>query len=431
MSLAKYDRYKPSGIDWLGEIPEHWETNRIKSIFNQISVKGSSLEQNTYVPLENIQSFTGKLLFRSSNDNGEETVLFKKDDILFNKLRPYLGKVIHAEFDGGVSGEVVVYRTQNNSKKNTSNKYFFYRLLASRFIFKVNSMTDGVKMPRTNPGKISAIELAIPPLSEQTTIAFYLDSKTFAIDLKVDLLEQKIIHYQQLRKSLINKTVCRGLDKNVKLKDSGIEWIGMIPEHWEVRRLKDIGKAIIGITYSPNDIVHSEKEGILVLRSSNIQNDKLDFGDCVFVNMKIPKKLATKVGDILICSRNGSRNLIGKNICIDEESAGLTFGAFMTIIRTKSFRYVSCFFNSQIFDAQSGAFMTSTINQLTINTLNNLSIALPSAIVEQNAIANYLDEKTQKIDSIVTNIKSQIETLKELRKTLINDVVTGKIKVIQ
>ncbi len=205
-------------------------------------------------------------------------------------------------------------------------------------------------------------------------------------------------------------------------KDSGIVWLGEIPSYWEVSRLKNLGKAIIGITYSPDDIV-DESDGILVLRSSNIQNDKVCFKDNVYVN-KIPKKsLITKKGDILICSRNGSRALIGKNIRIDDETKDLTFGAFMTIYRSKYFMYLSYFFNSQLFDYQSGAFMTSTINQLTINTLNQLITVYPP-INEQTAIAQYLDSKTQAIDKKVNLLEKKIGYYKELRKSIINETVT-------
>ena len=213
------------------------------------------------------------------------------------------------------------------------------------------------------------------------------------------------------------------------VKDSGIEWIGEVPEHWELRKLKDIGNSIIGLTYSPEDVLDDETSGILVLRSSNIQNTQLSLLDTIYVSKKINPRQILKKGDILICSRNGSRALIGKNICIDERTEGQTFGAFMTVYRSKYFRYISKLFNSNIFESQSSLFGSSTINQLTINTLNNFFVIFPP-LPEQEAIADYLDTKTAQIDQIIQTINTQIEKLKELRKTLINDVVTGKIKVV-
>ena len=206
-------------------------------------------------------------------------------------------------------------------------------------------------------------------------------------------------------------------------KESDFVGIGKVPEHWEVKRLKHLGEAIIGLTYSPNDVTENE-EGILVLRSSNIQEGFISYDDCVYVDKEVNPNLITRKGDILICARNGSAHLVGKNICIDEKSAGHTFGAFMVVFRGKFWRYLSYFFNSPIFTSQTGMFSTTTINQLTSQTLNNLRIAYPSDSIEQENICNYLDDQTQKIDRLIANKKAQAEKLKELRQIEINNAVT-------
>ena len=207
-------------------------------------------------------------------------------------------------------------------------------------------------------------------------------------------------------------------------KDSGIEWLGIIPAHWNVTKLKFIGDAIGGLTYSPNDVVEDETKGKLVLRSSNIQKGKLSLLDNVYVNVDISEKLTLKIGDILICSRNGSQHLIGKNICIDERTEGNTFGAFMMIFRSSNYRFLNHFFNSPIFTSQSGLFLTATINQLTSGTLNNFYIAIPESIEEQTAIANYLDHKTTKIEQLITQKEQLIALLQEERTAIINQAIT-------
>ncbi|MFP4846666.1 restriction endonuclease subunit S [Winogradskyella sp. PE311] len=207
-------------------------------------------------------------------------------------------------------------------------------------------------------------------------------------------------------------------------KDSGIEWIGEIPEHWEVKRLKYIGDSIIGITYNPKDVV--QEGGTLVLRSSNIQNGKLSLKDNVYINKDIPEKLETKVGDILICSRNGSRRLIGKNITIDEKTEGETFGAFMTVFRTEKYEFISKYFNSQVFSGQSGLFLTSTINQLTVNTLNNFYTALPPK-EERVLIAKYLDKKINEIDELISQKKKLLNLYIREKEAIINKAVTKGI----
>jgi type I restriction enzyme, S subunit len=211
--------------------------------------------------------------------------------------------------------------------------------------------------------------------------------------------------------------------KYEKYKPSGYEWIGDVPEHWSVKRLKHLGAAIIGMTYGPNDVSESE-EDMLVLRSSNIQEGVLTYDDCVYITKEIPQNLITKVGDILICARNGSADLVGKNAVIDERSAGHTFGAFMSVFRSKNWRFLSYFFNSPIFTSQTGLYSTTTINQLTSHTLNNLKMAFPWDEKEQELVASYLDEETQKLDTLIANKKAQVEKLKELRQIEINNAVT-------
>ncbi|WP_294205645.1 restriction endonuclease subunit S [uncultured Chryseobacterium sp.] len=209
-------------------------------------------------------------------------------------------------------------------------------------------------------------------------------------------------------------------------KDSGIEWIGAIPNHWDSIRLKFLGESIIGIIYSPDDVVN-EGEGILVLRSSNIQEGKLAFEDNVFVNKSIQEKHLTKEGDILVCARNGSAHLVGKSAFISKEYERLTFGAFMSIVRSDLRKFLFYFFNSQIFKAQTGLFSTSTINQLTSDTLNNMFISVPSEKKEQIAIATYLDHKTAEIDALIADKKRLLELYEEEKTAIINQAVTKGI----
>lgn len=207
-------------------------------------------------------------------------------------------------------------------------------------------------------------------------------------------------------------------------KPSGIEWIGDIPKHWEMIKLKYLGKSLIGLSYQPEDIVEDETQGILVLRSSNIQNGKLSLNDNVYVKSKVKDNIIVREGDILICSRNGSRSLIGKNITISKELEGNTFGAFMTIFRTSYWNYLSKVFNSMIFTNQSGLFLTSTINQLTQDTLNNFVVPFIHNETERTEIVQFLDEKTEIIDKLISTKEIKIDLLKEQRTSLINQVIT-------
>ena len=200
-------------------------------------------------------------------------------------------------------------------------------------------------------------------------------------------------------------------------------WLDSLPSHWQVKKLKYLGDSIIGLTYSPDDVVQFEDKGTLVLRSSNVQNKKLAFDNNVYVKKEIPEKLRTQLGDILICARNGSRALIGKNAEIDESAVGLTFGAFMMIFRSEHNRYLSYVFNSAIFEYQSGTFLTATINQLTSSNLNSFEVPLPPK-AEQAKIANFLHHETAQIDTLIDKQQTLIQLLKEKRQAVISHAVT-------
>jgi type I restriction enzyme, S subunit len=207
-----------------------------------------------------------------------------------------------------------------------------------------------------------------------------------------------------------------------RYKPSGVEWLGDVPEHWEVKRLRWVGDAIIGLTYSPADVV-SEGEGTLVLRSSNIQDGRIVQDDNVFVSAEIPHNLRTRANDIVICTRNGSRELVGKTGKISEQETGLTFGAFTAVFRSPANDYMFYVFNSGLFSFQAGLYQTSTIFQLTNGTINAFQIPLPPP-AEQQAIAAFLDRETERVDLLVAKKRELIERLKEKRTALISRTVT-------
>ena len=308
-------------------------------------------------------------------------------------------------------------------------KFTFYLTLADSFRnLGEYEMYGAGGQKRVPESFLSNLKHPIPPLPEQRAIAAFLDSETGRIDALVATKERLIELLQEKRTALITRAVTRGLDPDAPLQDSGVEWLGEIPAHWEVKRLKEIGKAFIGLTYSPDDVVVNPNEGTLVMRASNIRDGQLVMDDNVFVDCIVPERLIASERDILLCSRNGSRRLIGKNALIDSNFAGNTFGAFMTVFRSAHNEYLHKVFNSALFEFQSGMFMTSTINQLTLEMLNSFKVPVPSQ-AEQHAIAAYLDGETAKIDGLVAKVREAIDRLRELRTALISAAVTGRIDV--
>lgn len=207
------------------------------------------------------------------------------------------------------------------------------------------------------------------------------------------------------------------------MKESGIDWIGQIPEEWEVIKFKFLGDVKQGLTYSPSDIVDKD-EGILVLRSGNIQNGVLDFTNNVYVKTKVAESIVLRKNDILITARNGSSALIGKNAIIDTDIKA-TFGAFMMVFRTnKSLIAKFAFYLMNIsFNFYRTFFTTSTVNQLTAAIFNGIEVPLPS-ISEQQKIAYFLDKKTAQLDKAKNLLEEQIQKLKDYRSSLIYETVT-------
>lgn len=192
-----------------------------------------------------------------------------------------------------------------------------------------------------------------------------------------------------------------------------------IPTGWEEKRLGDIGEAIIGLTYSPRDVVNDG--GTLVLRSSNIRNNSIDLFDQVRVNIKIPDKLVIREGDILICARNGSRRLIGKNAYIESKLAGNSFGAFMSVFRTKYSDYVHYLFQSQLYKKAIARDIGPTINQVTTGNLHSFKFAFPSRFEQEEILA-----LLETWDMYLEKLDKKIEMKKKIKKGLMQQLLTGK-----
>lgn len=201
-------------------------------------------------------------------------------------------------------------------------------------------------------------------------------------------------------------------------KDSGVEWIGEVPSHWEIVPLKFTGEFSNGLTYSPKDVVDY---GILVLRSSNIQNSSLSFEDNVYVS-NVSKALLVQKGDVIICSRNGSAALVGKSAFIDKD-INATFGAFMMRYIPKINKEYGFYLFQTAIGRYKGYFATTTINQLTKSTIGEMKVPLANT-EEQTAIVDFLDKKCSEIDHVISAQQKRIALLQELKQSVITHAVT-------
>lgn len=415
--------YKDSGLDWFGDIPVNWSTKRIKDFITKIGSGvtpkgGSEVYVQSGIPLLRSQNVYDdglriddvSFIDKETNDKMKNSQI-KPYDILINITGASIGRtciVPPSLKKANINQHIIFLRI----KKREVN-YLSYYIKSSRIKDYIMNVQAGTSKEALNMGQTLIIPMLVPSINEQHAIASYLDHKTSAIDKKIAFLEQKITYYQQLRKSLINETICRGLNKTVKLKDSGIEWIGKIPEHWETKRVKELFETSRGRVIGQNELIDNGKYPVY---SSQTENDGcLGYIETYDFNKTLITWTTDGANAGTVFKRNGKFNCtnicgilipVRKNVDID----------FMTYAVQESAKH-----NKRI-DTNGAKIMS--------NEMKIINIVFPP-LFEQISISTFLNEKSQKIDKIITNLKTQIETLKELRKALINDVVTGKIKVVE
>jgi type I restriction enzyme S subunit len=420
-----YPTYKDSGVEWLGEIPEHWEVKRLKFNAPYSNTRFSNKPDNlTYIGLENIESGTGRLLINEPIENVDSTVsYFNKGDILFGKLRPYLAKVIIAPFNGVSTSELICFQPTDSY----NNLYFFYLLLSSNFIHSVNALTYGTKMPRVNPDQIANFLLSVPPLPEQQKIAEFLDEETSKIDKLITKKERLIELLKEKRTALISHAVTKGLNPDVPMKDSGVEWLGEVPEHWEVKKLKNA--AFLNLDTLNEDI---QPDYLLnYIDIGNVTSDGSILETQEFQFKQAPSRARRKVknGDTIIST---VRTYLRAISLIKDPPENLIVSTGFAVLSPRveiDSRFLFRFVQSSEFVEKVVAH-SEGVGYPAINPskLACLPIWLP-LLHEQQKIAQFLDRETSKIDKLITKTRTSIDHLKEYRTALISAAVTGKIDV--
>ncbi|MGN0262141.1 MAG: restriction endonuclease subunit S [Eggerthellaceae bacterium] len=423
--MRRYEAYKDSGVEWIGEIPVGWEIRRLKTLATN-DIRKTPTNQGAYIGLESIQPWTQRFLESAEDSNDPEGNYYDDDCVLFGKLRPYLAKVFVPTESGQCSSEFLILRSELLSRR-----YLSYSLINGRFIDEVNSLTYGAKMPRASWETIGSIPSPLPSAREQAAIADYLDAKTARIDSIVSQTERSIGLLREYRKSVISEAVTKGLNPDAPMKDSGVEWIGEIPGEWSLVKL-GIVSTKIGSGKTPRggaDVYH--EEGIPFLRSQNIYDTGLRLDDVAYISEEVDEEMsATRVfeGDVLLNITGGS---IGR-CCTYDLEAHANVNQHVCIIRPSGKalpKWIRYFWNSNpgrttVDIHQSGA----NREGLNFEQIAAARIPLPS-VGEQKEIVSYIDAKTAEIDSLIADKQRQVELLKEYRKSLISEAVTGKFKV--
>ena len=420
-----YPEYKDSGVEWLGTIPDNWYITKLKFVANLLTSKSSN-EDELFVGLENISSGDGKYLAKASTLAEGASISFKNNDVLFGKLRPYLAKSWLATFSGVCSSEFLVLRTER-----LHPRFLNYYLLTKEFIDQVDSSTYGSKMPRASWEFISLLPVPTCPYFLSDKIAFFLDHETAKIDNLIEKQQQLIELLKEKRQAVISHAVTKGLSPDVPMKDSGVEWLGEVPEHWDVKRIKHFGKVVGGFAFKSGDFTD---EGYPVIKISNVSHLNFDWTDSSFLphSFSVTNKeyLAPKGALIFAMTRPVIAGGI-KVTLLDNDSAPLVNQrvGFMVVKQEDISRYI-------LISTQSSSFLAQFVNNMTITNQPNISsegiesIYLPVPPVnELSSILKYLDNLEGSYSDLIDKASRQVSLLQERRTALISAAVTGKIDV--
>ena len=420
--MKRYEAYKDSGIEWIGEIPEHWDVKRFKHFFKFVNEK-CELDLPK-IGLEHIESWTGKRIENDTDFEGDGTC-FQIDDILFGKLRPYLAKVYLSDFIGKAVGDFFVFRPEESIYPKFGHRY----LLSRNFIEITNSSTFGSKMPRVSPDFINELKTIVPPFAEQTAIANYLDRKTAEIDELIADKKRLLELYEEEKTAIINHAVTKGINLDVKMKDSGIEWLGEIPEHWETVSLKWVSQIYSGGTPSTNNEDFWQNGTVPWLNSGTVNQ--------FFITE--PSEYITE--DAL--NSSSAKWIPESSIVIALAGQGKTKGmAAQVMFECTCNQSMGVIVPNDIVDNRYLLYYL-TINYQNIRNLGggdkrdgiNLEmvggIPLPIIpIAEQVGIVKYIEDYFKLIEIKQAKTEKLINLLTEYRTALISEVVTGKIKVV-
>lgn len=413
---------------WIGTPPKDWSADWLKWHVRLSTARPSDdeAEQLPYISNEDIESWTGRMLNSDPQPVEADGRRFWTDDVLFNKLRPYLAKVHHASFDGVSSGELLCLRPSDE----VLPRFLFYVACSKAFVDAVNAETFGSKMPRADWEIVGHQPLPLPPFETQKRIAAFLDGKTAQIDALIARKQALQNRLAEKRLAIITQAVTKGLDPATPMKDSGIDWFGQIPAHWEIKPLKRAifyqeGPGIMAADF--------RDEGVPLLRVASVGERWSTLAGANFLEPEMVAKkwshFLTKQGDLLI-SASATSGIISE-VGIDTVNCIPYTG----IIRLNAIEEVSVtsfirhFAVSQPFIAQIDQLKAgSTIQHFGPYHLGLMSLALPP-VEEQLQIADFLDVVLERCSHVEGEIKRSLAQLSEYRAALITSAVTGQMEI--
>ncbi len=429
---------KDSGIEWIGDVPEEWEVRKIKYLSQVVRggsprPAGDSRYYGGNIPFMKVADITkdDKMYVDSCEFSIKEaglsnTRMINPQTLLLTNSGATLGvpkiNTFSTTFNDGIAAFL-------NLSKKLDLKFAYYSLKA-RTKFFLDSASLGIGQPNLNTDIIGSTFLTLPPLAEQHLIATFLDKKCSEIDSLIELQEQMIEELKAYKQSVITEVVTKGLNPDAPMRDSGIEWIGQIPEHWEVGKMKNIATGFSNGTSTTQ--LTNEESPYAVTRIETISTGNINYEKVGYVPFfEGINKYELVKGDILISNIN-SLERVGNSAMYNGEQT-LYHGMNLLRVHTNDKMialYLHYYLRSKAFLEQMKSCCNHAINQVSVSssTLKNLFVAIPN-IAEQQAIADYLDKKCGEIDELITIKQQKIESLKEYKKSVIYEYVTGKREV--
>lgn len=443
----RYDSYKPSGIDWIGDIPSHWEHKRLRYVCEfrngyTPSKANDEFWSNGTIPwyrMEDIRE-TGRFLKESKQYISAEAVkgcgLFEAGSFILATTAT-IGEHAMLIIDSLANQQFTNLKIRKSLSHTVTKEFFFYYLFVIDEFCK--STTKTTTFPAMDMTDLRNFGVSIPPLDEQVAIAAWLDEKCQEIDAAIAKVDREIELIDELKQSEISRVVTRGLNPDISLRPSGIDWIGDIPAHWRISPIKHICRSEkysiktgpFGSQLKGEDL--KEEGDVRVYNQRNvIDNDFSEVSNYVTATKaKDLESFYTLPNDLLVTSRG----TIGKSaILLVDVDMGILHPCLIALRIDESkanLNWVQVWINesdafSKDIEAKSNA---TTIDVIYTETIKNIRIALPP-LSEQQEIVDYLDKKCAEIDGLKEKLTKKRETLTELRQSIISEVVTGKRKVI-
>lgn len=416
--MKRYPKYKDSGISWLGQIPEHWEVKQLRSFLKLFSEKGHRDSQLLSVTREqgviqrDVESKEENHNYIPEDLSGYKYI--EKGDFVINKMKAWQGSYAVSDYDGIVSP---AYYTCKLSGVNS--RFFTMAIRSKVYVSFFAQYSKGIRVGQWDleTEALKAIPFYFPPLNEQQKIVEFLDSKISKIESYISEKEKEVKLLTELKQSQIAQVVTKGINPNVPMKDSGISWIGQIPEHWSVSKISDIFKERREkVSDKDYQALSVSKQGITLQLESAVKTDNGDNRKKVCVGDFVVNSRSDRKGSCGVSQFDGSVSLINIVLQPREEICGTYFHHLF-----RSNYYIEEFY-------RLGRGIVADLWTTRYSEMKNIYVPIPPK-EEMEQIVHFIESKCQSIDSMISNLESEIAYLKEYKQSLIADAVTGAINV--